>query len=105
MSPRELDNESFLPRFSLTRRVTVLMLAVTFSLVGMIAAINIPAEMLPTGFTLPFMNVEVPWNDAPGREVLEKVTIPLEEEISTVRGIASVASVSYTGWDATVHSL
>ncbi|MDH3627740.1 MAG: efflux RND transporter permease subunit [Acidobacteriota bacterium] len=97
MSPRDLDHEAALPKFSLNRRITVLMLAVTIALVGGIAANKIPAEMLPTGFVLPFMNVQVPWDDAPGREVLEKVTIPLEEELSTVRGIQTVVSISFTG--------
>ncbi len=39
----------------------------------------------------------VPWQDAPSKEVLDKVTLPLEEELSTVRGIDRQTSLSVTG--------
>jgi len=97
MSPRDFDRESRLPRFSLDRRITVLVLALTLAVVGTVAAFGIPAELFPKGYTEPFLWVSVPWTDAPAREVLDKVTIPMEEEFGTIKGVDSVTSVSLTG--------
>ena len=41
MSPRDYEREHSLPRFSLDRRIAVLMLAVTIAVIGSIAALNI----------------------------------------------------------------
>ena len=98
MSPRDFDRESRLPRFSLDRRITVLVIAMTLAVVGAVAAYNIPTELFPRGFTEPSLWVSVPWTDAPAREVLDKVTIPMEEEFGTIKGLDSITSVSLTGW-------
>jgi HAE1 family hydrophobic/amphiphilic exporter-1 len=97
MSPRDFEKEPALPRFSLDRRITVLMLAVTVAVIGTIAALNIPAEMIPGGFVGSMLMVQVPWQDSPPREVLDKITIPIEEELSTVRGVDKITSVSFPG--------
>ena len=97
MSPRDFEREPALPRFSLDRRITVLMLAVTVAVIGTIAALNIPAEMIPGGFVGSMLMVQVPWQDSPPREVLDKITIPIEEELSTVRGVDKITSVSFPG--------
>ena len=94
---RDFNKEPALPRFSLDRRVTVLMLAVTVAVIGTIAALNIPAEMIPSGFVGSMLMVRVPWQDSPPREVLDKITIPIEEELSTVRGVDKITSVSLPG--------
>jgi len=90
--------EGMLPRFSLNRRVTVLVLLATALVVGTVAAVSIPLELLPRGFTGPFLSVSVPWSDAPAPEVLEKVILPLEDEVSTVRGLDSMSSFATTGF-------
>lgn len=89
--------ESLLPRFSLKRRVTVLVLLATTLVVGAVATLGIDLEMLPRDFTAPFLSVDVPWREAPAREVLDKVVLPLEEELSTVRGLDRMSSASYNG--------
>ncbi|NIM01639.1 MAG: MMPL family transporter [Acidobacteria bacterium] len=94
---RDFDKEPALPRFSLDRRITVLMIAVTVAVVGTIAALSIPAEMIPSGWVGSMLFVQVPWQDAPPREVLDKITIPVEEELSTVKGIDKITSVSFPG--------
>ena len=43
------------------------------------------------------LHVWVPWPDAPVQEVLNKITLPLEEEVSTVRGLDGVNSYSSRG--------
>ena len=42
--------------------------------------------------------MSVPWADAPAEDVLEKVIKPLEEELSTVRGVDRLNSFSTTGF-------
>ncbi len=97
MSPRDFDREGRLPQFSLDRRITLLVLALTLVVVGVAAVVRIPVELIPAGYDEPFLSVFVPWEDAPSREVLDKLTLPLEEELATVRGISRQTSVSLTG--------
>lgn len=95
MSPKQ--RESILPRFSLDRRVTVLMLLATILVVGTIATLGLPLELIPRGFDAPNLSVRVGWRDAPAQEVLDKMTLPLEEELSTIKGLANLYSFSGTG--------
>jgi HAE1 family hydrophobic/amphiphilic exporter-1 len=86
-----------LTRFSIDRRVSVVVLLASVLVVGGVAFSGLPVELFPQGFDSPFMRIYVPWPDAPPREVLEKISEPLEEELSTVRGIDRMTSVSRVG--------
>ncbi len=90
--------EHILPRFSLQRRITVLVLLATVMVVGSIATVGIPLELLPRGFDDPSLQVQTFWQDAPAQEVLDKVVLPLEEELSTVPGVQDLFSFSMTGF-------
>ena len=83
--------------FSLRRKVTILMLFVTLLVLGVIATLGLPVELAPRGFEAPFLRVSVPWRDAPAPEVLDKITLPLEEQLSTVKGLDRINSWSGTG--------
>ena len=97
-APPELrGRESMLPRFSLDRRVTVLVLLATILVVGTIATLGLPLELIPRGFEAPHLSVNANWRDAPAKEVLDKVSLPLEEEMSTIKGLANMYSFSRTG--------
>lgn len=88
-----------LPRLSLERRVGVLVVVGAVLVMGLVAALSLPIELIPSGYSSPFLRVTVPWRDAPPQEVLDKVTIPLEEELATVRGLEnqySYCSVGFT---------
>lgn len=89
--------EHILPRFSLKRRITVLMLLATTAVIGTIASLGIPLELIPTGYDEPSLSVRANWQDTPAEELLEKVTLPLEEELSTVPGLQDVYSWATTG--------
>ena len=89
--------ERALPRFSLERRVTVLVLVAALLVLGIVAGRAIPIELIPSGFEDPYLGVFVPWPDAAPRELLDKVTMPLEEELSTVRGLDNMYSTSRHG--------
>ncbi len=92
------ERESRLPRFSLDRRITVLMILVTIVVLGSVATFSIPLELFPSGFQGLHLMVQVPWRDAPAQEVLDKIVLPLEEEISTVPGINKINSYARTGF-------
>lgn len=89
--------EETLPRFSLDRRVTVVVLMLSALVVGAVSSMGIPLELIPRGYELPQLVVRAPWRDSPPREVLDKVVLPLEEELSTVRGLDQINSLSRTG--------
>ena len=93
MSPMEAK----LPNFSLNRKITVLMALLTVVVLGAVAAINIPLELFPSGMVAPNMVVWVPWRDAPAPEVVDKIIIPLEEEISTVSGLDTMFASAGAG--------
>ncbi|MCG8421867.1 MAG: efflux RND transporter permease subunit [Proteobacteria bacterium] len=97
MSDRGKTWEEALPRFSLKRRITVLVLGMTALVVGVVASIGIPLELIPRGFEQPSLYVSVPWRDSPPKEVLDKVILPLEEELSTVGGLDQVNTYARTG--------
>jgi hydrophobic/amphiphilic exporter-1 (mainly G- bacteria), HAE1 family len=88
---------SGLTEFSLRRRVTVLVLLLAILVVGVVAMIGIPLELFPRGYTGQNLMVFVPWQNAPTQEVLDKITLPLEEELSTVRGLDRIHSWSGVG--------
>jgi HAE1 family hydrophobic/amphiphilic exporter-1 len=90
MEPRVDQAEhlaSGLTRFALRRRVTILVMFLSILVVGGVAMVSIPLEIFPRGYTGQNLRVYVPWYNAPSQEVLEKITYPLEEELSTVRGL------------------
>ena len=89
--------QSGLPKFSLDRRITVIVLIATTLVVGAVSTAGIPLELFPRGFEAPALTVTASWRDAPPREVLDKIAVPLEEELSTVRGLDEINSFSSTG--------
>ncbi|MFQ5527239.1 MAG: efflux RND transporter permease subunit [Thermoanaerobaculia bacterium] len=94
----QAKRESGLPKFSLDRRITVMMILLTLVVLGTVATLSIPLELFPSGFQGPHLSVQVPWRDAPSQEVLEKIVLPLEEELSTIAGIDKLDSYARTGF-------
>ncbi|HKS37117.1 MAG TPA: efflux RND transporter permease subunit [Verrucomicrobiae bacterium] len=88
---------SGLTEFSLRRRITLLVLLMSIVVVGIVATVGIPVELFPRGFTSQSLFVFVPWQNAPTQEVLDKIALPLEEELSTVRGLDNINSISSLG--------
>lgn len=86
-----------LAAFSINRRISVFVLLISVGVVGAVASSGMPVELFPQGFDPPFLRLFIPWQDAPPREVLEKISEPLEEELSSVRGIDRIVSVSAVG--------
>jgi len=91
------SGEAILPRFSLDRRVTILVLLATFLVLGSLAMWNIPLELIPRGYEESSLQVRALWNNAPAQEVLDKLTLPLEQELSTIPGLLNLNTFTTTG--------
>jgi hydrophobic/amphiphilic exporter-1 (mainly G- bacteria), HAE1 family len=90
--------EGVLPRFSLHRRITVVVLLASTLVVGLVAGLGIPLELFPRGFTAQNLRILVPWSDAPAQEVVDKIVLPIEDEVSTVKGLDQLNSFASTGF-------
>ncbi len=97
MSPGERDRTGRLVSLSLRRPIAVTVLLASTLVLGLVATLGIPVELVPRGYEEPFLRVVVPWRDAPAPEVLDKIVRPLEEELATVGGIDRINSLSLLG--------
>ncbi len=98
-APRGLASPGIsLPRFSLERRIGVVVVVGAVLVMGLVAALSLPIELIPSGYSSPFLRVTVPWRDAPPQELLDKITTPLEEELATVRGLENQFSFCAVGF-------
>ena len=79
-------------RFSLKRKVTIFVLFLTILAVGLIAANRLPLEMEPKGSEGHGIYVRTSWRSGVPQESLEKIGVPMEEELSTVRGLDSMST-------------
>ena len=77
-------------RLSLSRKVTVFVLFLTILAVGMIAVSRLPLEKYPKGQDGHYIRIRTAWSSGVPQEAMEKIGLPMEEELSTVRGIESM---------------
>lgn len=77
-------------RLSLSRKVTVFVLFLTILAIGMIAVSRLPLEKYPRGQEGHYMRIRTGWDSGVAQEAMEKIGLPMEEELSTVRGISSI---------------
>ncbi|HKX45303.1 MAG TPA: efflux RND transporter permease subunit, partial [Planctomycetota bacterium] len=82
--------------FALTvrRPVALLVVFATLVVVGAIAYLRIPIQLLPQGFQEPSLFLWVPNPGASPRENEEKVARPIEEQLRTLAGIERIRSWS-----------
>lgn len=83
-----------LPELSLRRPVTMLMLFVALGLLGWIALQRITYEMMPQGFSSPYMGFWVPYPNSTPEEIEERIARPFEENLRSVRGVKHLESNS-----------
>lgn len=86
----KVRESSLLPRFSVNRPVTVVVIFIALLVVGYIAYTKIPLEMMPTGFNPPFMVVNVPYPNASPEEVENQIARPVEDILGTVRNVQNL---------------
>ncbi|HJN74737.1 MAG TPA: efflux RND transporter permease subunit [Myxococcota bacterium] len=87
----------WLPALAVRRPVTVLMGFLALLVTGVIALVDIPLQMMPSGFNPPFMWVWVPYVDATPADTDAKVVGPLQEHLSTVPGLKEIESRASAG--------
>jgi len=87
----------WLPTLSYDRPVSVLMLLLAMLVCGMLAWVQIPMQMLPSGFEPGFLWVTVPWNDASPIETDERIIRPVEAQFGTIPGISRIRSYANSG--------
>ena len=86
-----------LVRASLRRPVAMMMVLLSMIVLGSIALIKIPLELVPSGFSPPFLRVVVTYPDATAKDVEEKITRPLEGAVATTPGIDQMSATSTSG--------
>ncbi|RMG94849.1 MAG: efflux RND transporter permease subunit [Deltaproteobacteria bacterium] len=79
---------------ALTRPVMVTMLLVTVLVLGAVALVRIPLELIPSGFSPPFMSVFVPYENATAQDVEERITKPLEQALASTPGLTEISATS-----------
>lgn len=89
--------DNALVRLSLRRPIMMVMVLVSMMVLGAIALARIPLELIPSGFSAPFMSVNVSYPDATARDVEEKITRPLEQALATTPGVQRINSISSSG--------
>ena len=86
-----------LVRLSLRRPVTMMMVLLSMLVLGGIALARIPLELIPSGFSPPFLRIAVEYPDATTKDVEERITRPLEDAVATTPGIDQISATSTSG--------
>lgn len=81
-------------RTALSRPITMLMILASVLVLGTIAFLNIPLELIPSGTTAPFLSIEVPYGNATAQDVEDKITRPLEDELATTPQLDEISATS-----------
>ena len=66
-----------LPRLAVQRPVTVIMGFLAILVLGAVAYVQIPLQLLPSGYTPPFLYVQIPSRPAPPKDREETIAIPI----------------------------
>ncbi|MCL2184183.1 MAG: efflux RND transporter permease subunit [Chitinispirillia bacterium] len=85
-----------LPKFSVTRRVTVTMLILILVLFGGISLTNLGLDMMPD-LEFPTLTVATAYPGAAAEDVEQLVTRPIESAVAGVKGIDKLTSTSSEG--------
>ncbi|MCK5056223.1 MAG: efflux RND transporter permease subunit, partial [Candidatus Aminicenantes bacterium] len=93
-APEYIIPERLLPKFSINRPVTVTMILLAVLVVGFISYYRIKLDLFPSGLSIPYMAVWVPYRDANPKEVEEQIVKPMEGELKTVKNLRRLFSNS-----------
>jgi HAE1 family hydrophobic/amphiphilic exporter-1 len=85
-----------LPEFSINRRVTITMITLIVVLFGVVSFFTLGLDLMPE-MESPVLTVVTEYSGVAAEDVEELVTKPIEEVVSTVKGIKSVNSTSSEG--------
>ncbi|MBN2617086.1 MAG: efflux RND transporter permease subunit, partial [Spirochaetales bacterium] len=79
--------------YSLNNPRSVVMITITLLLLGCVAIVSLPNEYLPE-ISTPQIIVNTIYPSATPKDIREKITIPLENALSSVKGLKNISSVS-----------
>jgi hydrophobic/amphiphilic exporter-1 (mainly G- bacteria), HAE1 family len=82
--------------FSIKRPVFTIVIMIVFLLLGGVSLTRIPLKLIPS-INPPIGAVVASYNGAGPEEVLQKVTKPLEAQLSTIQGLKDISSTSQEG--------
>jgi len=82
------------PKFAINRPITVLTSLLALLVVGYIAFTQISVELMPAGFSPPFLGVWTPYPNSNPQEVEEQIAKPIEEQVRTISGVEMVRTSS-----------
>jgi HAE1 family hydrophobic/amphiphilic exporter-1 len=90
-----------IPRFSVTRPVTVAMILLTILVVGYIAYTRIAISLHPEGYEGNQLHIQISYPNASPRDIEEKITRKVEDIIGTVPDVKKVTSYASSGFSYT----
>jgi len=81
-----------LPRFSVTRPVTVIMILCAILVLGFIANSRIPVALFPEGMEKKSLGIYATYRNASARDIEDKIARPIEDMVGTVSGVSEINS-------------
>ncbi|WP_199228161.1 efflux RND transporter permease subunit [Salipaludibacillus keqinensis] len=87
--------------FSIKRPVFTLVTMVLFLLLGAISLTNIPLKLIPD-IEAPIAAVVTSYDDASPEEVVDKISRPMENSLSTISGLNNISTISMEGSSLTI---
>ncbi len=85
-----------LPSLSVRRPVTMFMISAVIILLGAIALVRLPVDLMPD-VTFPSLTVRVSYPDVGPLEIEELITRPIEQTVAAVAGLEQISSTSSEG--------
>jgi len=90
--PRRDSITYSLPRFSVTRPVTVIMILCAILVLGFIANSRIPVALFPEGMEKKSLGIYATYRSASARDIEDKIARPIEDMVGTVSGVQEINS-------------
>lgn len=99
--------------FSVTRRVTILMVSIALIAFGLVGLSRLPINLLPS-LSYPSLTVQTEFANAAPAEIEQLITRPVEEVVGVLKGLKQIHSVSRSGisevtlefgWEANMTNL
>ncbi|MEE9501982.1 MAG: efflux RND transporter permease subunit [Candidatus Aminicenantaceae bacterium] len=79
------------------RPIATAMVFLALTVLGVYSFLNIPIEMPVTKEQFPMVYIDTPWPGMPPEIIQTQLTSPLEEKVSTVKGVRKIKSSSQIG--------
>jgi HAE1 family hydrophobic/amphiphilic exporter-1 len=79
------------------RPIATAMAFLALTVLGVYSFLNIPIEMPVTKEQFPMVYIDTPWGGMPPEIIQTQLTSPLEEKVSTVKGVRKIESSSRIG--------